>query len=77
MRWGGHGGARDSSAAAPRCSSSGAGDVTSRGDEGARFGVDGGVSGGAASTACASTACASAASAAAAVAAAVDESQIV
>ena len=39
MQWGGHGGARNSSAAAPRCSSSGAGDVTSRGDEGTRFGV--------------------------------------
>ena len=70
MRWGGHGGALNSSAA-PRCSSSGAGDVMSRGDEGARFGVDGGVSG------AASAACALAASAAAAVAAAVDESQIV
>ena len=72
MRWGGHGGALNSSAA-PRCSSSGAGDVMSRGDEGARFGVDGGVSGasGAASAACASTA-----SAAEAVASAVDESQI-
>ena len=70
MRWGSHGGARNSGAAAPRCSSSGAGDVTSRGDEGARFGVDGGVS-------CAASACASTASAAEAVASAVDESQIV
>ena len=73
MQWGGHGGALDSSAAAPRCSSSGSGDMMSRGDRGACFGVDCGVSGasGAASAACASTA-----SAAEAVASAVDESQI-